>query len=122
MIPKDLKIFRVVAYAEAASWAGLLIGMYFKYLGGGNDAGVAIFGPIHGFLFMAYLVAVLISARLHGWPLKELLIGGFCSIPPFATLYFDRRVMRRWREQQAAVNAANVTAPPENRTDAPAPH
>ncbi|QSB07100.1 DUF3817 domain-containing protein [Natronoglycomyces albus] len=108
-MPLDLKIFRVVAIAEACSWAGLLIGMYFKYLGGGNDIGVAIFGPIHGALFMAYLLAVLVSARLHSWPLKELLIGGICSVPPFATLWFDHRVMKRFRAQRDA----DVPAPGE---------
>lgn len=106
MFPTDLKVFGVVAYAEAFSWAGLLIGMYFKYLGGGNDAGVALFGPIHGFLFVAYLVALLYSARKHQWPLKELFIGGICSVPPFATIFFDVRVVRRWRAAQSADSSA----------------
>ena len=40
--------FRVVAVFEAFTWAGLLVGMYFKYLGNGSELGVQIFGPLHG--------------------------------------------------------------------------
>lgn len=43
--------FRAVAIAEAVSWVGLLIGMFFKYVVVGDDIGVTIFGPIHGAIF-----------------------------------------------------------------------
>ncbi len=45
------QLFRIVATAEAVSWAGLLSGMYFKYLTDAGDLGVRIFGPIHGGIF-----------------------------------------------------------------------
>ena len=39
--------FRLVALAEAVSWVGLLVGMYFKYLGTPRtEIGVKVFG--HG--------------------------------------------------------------------------
>ena len=41
--------FRLIAFAEAVSWVGLLVGMYFKYLGAPQtELGVKIFGPVHG--------------------------------------------------------------------------
>ena len=41
--------FRLIAFAEAVSWVGLLVGMYFKYLGSPQtEVGVKIFGPVHG--------------------------------------------------------------------------
>ena len=41
--------FRLIAFAEAVSWAGLLVGMYFKYLGSPQtEIGVKVFGPVHG--------------------------------------------------------------------------
>ena len=53
-------LFLVIAAAEAVSWACLLGGMYFKYLAADpTEIGVKVFGPIHGFLFVAYLVACL---------------------------------------------------------------
>ncbi len=83
--------FRVVAIAEACSWAGLLIGMMFKYLVVGNEIGVQVFGPIHGGLFVAYVVVALVAARTFDWRLPTTLLALACSIPPFATLWFERR-------------------------------
>lgn len=49
--------FRTVALLEAVSWAGLLTGMFFKYVPDpGNEIGVKVFGWIHGIIFIAYLV------------------------------------------------------------------
>ena len=45
------RAFRLAAIAEACSWAGLLVGMFFKYVVVGDDIGVKIFGPVHGALF-----------------------------------------------------------------------
>ena len=74
-------VFRVVAIAEACSWAGLLIGMFFKYVVVFDDLGVKVFGPIHGALFVAYVVVTLVAL--------------VASIPPLATLWFERRAQRR---------------------------
>ena len=89
--PAVATAFRVVAVAEACSWAGLLVGMLFKYLIVGNEIGVQVFGPIHGALFVGYVVVTVLAARTFGWRLPTILLGLACSIPPFATLWFERR-------------------------------
>jgi integral membrane protein len=89
--PAVATAFRVVAVAEACSWAGLLVGMLFKYLIVGNEIGVQVFGPIHGALFVGYVVVTLLAARTFGWRLPSTLLGLACSIPPFATLWFEHR-------------------------------
>ncbi len=86
--------FRIAAIAEAFSWVGLLLGMFFKYVVVQNEIGVKIFGPIHGALFLAYLVTVLLAANSHGWTRKRLIYGLLASIPPLFTLWFERVVMR----------------------------
>src|SRR4051794_15629919 len=53
--------FRVVAFAEACSWLGLLVGMYIKYVPETTEAGVKIFGPIHGCVFLAFVVTSLLA-------------------------------------------------------------
>jgi integral membrane protein len=83
-------LFVTVAIAEAVSWAALLTGMFFKYVVVGNEIGVKIAGPVHGFLFMAYLVVTVVQARQAGWRWWVTLIALACSIPPFATLIFER--------------------------------
>ncbi|WP_214402925.1 DUF3817 domain-containing protein [Pseudonocardia lacus] len=88
------QVFRVVAVAEACSWTGLLIGMLFKYVVVGNEIGVNVFGPIHGALFVAYLVVAVWAARALRWPFSTLAVALLCSIPPLATLWFERRARR----------------------------
>ena len=61
------QLFRIVATAEAISWAGLLTGMYFKYLTDAGDLGVRIFGPIHGGIFVAYVLITFLVSRALGW-------------------------------------------------------
>lgn len=87
-------LFRVVAIAEACSWVGLLIGMLFKYVLTGDELGVQVFGPIHGALFVAYLVVAVFTARQQRWSLGTLALALACSIPPLATLWFERRMRR----------------------------
>ena len=56
---------RLIALAEAVSWVGLLIGMYFKYLGTPRtEIGVKVFGMAHGLIFIAFVVAGLLVDRV----------------------------------------------------------
>ncbi|WP_035306249.1 DUF3817 domain-containing protein [Actinokineospora inagensis] len=86
--------FRVVALAEAFSWVGLLIGMFVKYCTDFGDLGVRIFGSVHGAVFIAYLVVTLVTARQLRWSRYTTLWALFCSVPPLATLAFDRWSLR----------------------------
>lgn len=86
--------FRVIAFAEAVSWAGLLIAMFFKWVvaddpHAGAEGGVPIMGPIHGVMFVLYVVMSLQAWRTFGWSFKTLLVALACSIPPFATAVFE---------------------------------
>jgi len=89
------KLFRAVAIAEAVSWACLLVGMYFKRVAETTEVGVTIFGPIHGVIFLAYLVAVIYGRRAFGWSAGTFVVAGLASLPPFATLLFEAWADRR---------------------------
>jgi integral membrane protein len=82
-------LFRVVAIAEAVSWAGLLVGMYFKRVAEITEVGVVVFGPIHGVIVLAYLVAVFYGRRSFGWNARTALLATLASVPPFATVVFE---------------------------------
>lgn len=89
------KVFAVVAFIEAATWAGLLVGMYLKYVAGTTDFGVWLFGRLHGFAFLLYVaVTFMVGAKLR-WPMWALLVALLAAIPPLATLpvefWFRRR-------------------------------
>ena len=87
-------LFRAVAIAEACSWTGLLIGMLFKWVVRSTEIGVQVFGPIHGALFVAYVVITIWTARTYRWRLPTTLLALAASIPPLATLWFERRARR----------------------------
>jgi integral membrane protein len=97
-----VRLFLLVATAEAISWAGLLIGMYVKYFTDGGERGVQIFGPIHGGIFVAYVVLALLVARSQRWSMPVTLAALVCSIPPFATLLFEWWAARTGRLSLAA--------------------
>ena len=87
--------FRAVAVAEAVSWTGLLVGMLFKYVISDSAAGVQIFGPIHGVLFVVYVAVALATWTTLGWRMRVGLLALLASIPPFGTLVFERWATRR---------------------------
>lgn len=89
------RVFRVTAVAEACSWFGLLVGMLFKYVVVHDPVGVKVFGPIHGGLFVAYLVSLVWLARRERWSPVRLLVGAAAAVPPFTSVVFERWVARR---------------------------
>ncbi|TMR25011.1 DUF3817 domain-containing protein [Nonomuraea turkmeniaca] len=97
-----LRWFRVVAVAEACSWAGLLVGMFFKYVIATGELGVKVFGPIHGALFLLYAAGVILSAREAGWSRGAVVLGLACAVPPFTSVWFERRMAARTAARQLA--------------------
>jgi integral membrane protein len=89
------RVFRFTAIAEAVSWTGLLIGMYLKHVADATEAGVWLFGRLHGGLFIAYLLAAIWVARAERWSIGRTGVALLASIPPLATLAFERWVSRR---------------------------
>lgn len=97
-------IFRVVAILEAITWLALLIGMFFKWVLGHEEA-VAIPGMTHGIVFVAYILVTIATAFVFGWnrtivetPVPKVsyrlrlpvtIWALAASIPPFGTLFFE---------------------------------
>jgi integral membrane protein len=86
--------FRIVAIAEALSWIGLLAGMFVKYVPETSELGVKIFGPVHGGIFLAYVVVALVAGRVLRWSAGTTVLALAVSVPPFATVWFERRATR----------------------------
>jgi len=90
----SLKSMRCVALAEATSFLALLVATYVKY-SADAPAGVAILGPIHGALFVAYvLLAFNLRPRL-GWSTRTtagVLLG---AVVPFGGFVVDRWLASR---------------------------
>lgn len=78
-------VFIMVARFEALTWAGLLIGMVLKYRLETTDFGVWLFGRLHGFAFLAYLVVAVVAGSRLRWPWWATLVAVLAAIPPLVT-------------------------------------
>src|ERR1700712_2706066 len=73
----------------------VLIGMPLQYIGG-DDTVVAIVGPIHGFLFMIYLVLAFDLARRAKWSFTRMVLVMLSGTIPFLSFWTERKVSRDW--------------------------
>ncbi|MHA7133218.1 DUF3817 domain-containing protein [Oerskovia turbata] len=97
-----VRAFRAVAIAEAFSWAGLLVGMYVKWIAEASELGVKIFGPVHGGLVIAYVALALLVAVRQRWSILTVLFALAATLPPFLTVLFDRWAHRSGRYEERA--------------------
>lgn len=91
---------RWIALAEATSFIALLIAAVIKRTGD-NEIGVQILGPIHGLLFIAYVVNVFAIRADLGWDAKTtfwILVG---AVVPFGGYVLDWWMLRQ-RDSAAA--------------------
>ncbi|WP_370330922.1 DUF3817 domain-containing protein [Mycolicibacterium hippocampi] len=103
--------FRLIALAEAVSWVGLLIGMYFKYLGSPQtEVGVKVFGPVHGGVFVAFVVAALLVGFAHKWGIGTWLLALLGSIVPLGSVIFLIWADRTGRMEPSSATASMVPA------------
>jgi integral membrane protein len=82
--------FRLVALAEAISWLALIVATIVKYAA---DAplGVHVLGPIHGVLFLGYVVLALEVRRKLQWDARTLLLVLAESVVPGGGFLAARR-------------------------------
>ena len=79
----------MIAVAEAISWVGLLIGMYFKYVGTPRtEIGVKVFGMAHGLIFIGFVVAGLLVGIAFKWATGTWLLALLASIVPLCSVIF----------------------------------
>src|SRR3954465_11472087 len=96
--------FRLIAMAEAVSRAGLLIGMYFKYLGTPRtEVGVKVFGMVHGLVFIAFVVAGLLVGIAVRWTLGTWLLALLAGIGPMCSVIF-----LIWADRTGRMGAASA--------------
>ncbi|HYJ12451.1 MAG TPA: DUF3817 domain-containing protein [Thermomicrobiales bacterium] len=95
----SLRLLMIVTFAEAISWLGLLAGMVAKY-GFDNETGVSVMGPIHGFLFMLFVVLLLITQFQERWPISKTIVAFLESIPPFLGFWLGWRLLQELRAKE----------------------
>jgi integral membrane protein len=105
--PAVRRAFTIVAVVEALTWTGLLVGMFLKYVTETTEAGVWLFGRLHGAAFLVYCVTALVAARVLRWSWLVTLLALAASVPPLTTLLFEVVARRRGllRERSTAAVA-----------------
>lgn len=88
--------YRIIAWTVGVVLLVLvLVAMPIKYIGG-NDALVAIVGPIHGFLFIVYVVLTFDLGRRAKWPLGRMVLVMLAGTIPFLSFWAERKVSHSW--------------------------
>lgn len=86
--------FRITALAEATSFLALLVATYVKY-GYGQPIGVQILGPVHGLLFVGYVLLALRLAHRKAWRATTTGLVLLGAVLPFGGFAVDRWLVLR---------------------------
>jgi integral membrane protein len=98
---KSLERLRIIGNIEGISYLVLLgIAMPMKYMGNMPQA-VRIAGSVHGFLFVAYCIALVAVWRTRKWPYEKVAIAFILSIIPFGTFFLDKQIRK---EEKALIS------------------
>lgn len=93
--------YRIIAWIVGVVLLVLvLVGVPLKYIGG-NDSVVAVVGPVHGFLFMVYVVLTFDLARRAKWPFTRMILVMLAGTIPFLSFWAERKVSHTWAPQAA---------------------
>ncbi|AHZ83663.1 DUF3817 domain-containing protein [Bdellovibrio bacteriovorus] len=88
-----IQAFRILGWLEGASFLILLlIAMPMKYMAG-NPALVKSMGPIHGFLFIGYILMANFIASELNWSMKQRILSFAAAVLPAGTFWFERKYL-----------------------------
>ena len=83
----------------------VLAGVPLKHFGH-NASVVSVVGPLHGFLYIGYLICAFDLAYRRRWQLGWTLVMLLAGTIPFLTFIVERMVTRRIRDEAPATTAA----------------
>ena len=93
-ILSSMRRYRVMAWVVGVGLLVLvLVGMPLKYLAG-EPTVVAVVGPVHGFLYMGYLVLTADLAVRSRWPVGRAVLVALAGTIPFVSFVAERIVTR----------------------------
>jgi integral membrane protein len=93
-----IKNLRIVGIIEGISYLVLLfICMPLKYWAN-MPMPVKINGWLHGVLFVAYGILLILAWKQQKWTFKKFFAGGLASLIPFGTFWFDKKIVENKRD------------------------
>ena len=88
-------IYKFFATWEAITWGLLISALVSRALGDLIPHAVTIAGSIHGAMFLSYCVVAVLVGLNQRWALGRIAGAVALAIVPFATVPFDRRLLRQ---------------------------
>jgi integral membrane protein len=110
MSPKSL--YRFFAIGEAITWALLLSALVSRLVSESLAIAVTVAGTLHGAMFLSYCTTSVLVGVNQRWSPVRISSSVTLAIVPFATIPFDKYLMR-----QRALEGAWRTAPSEDPRD-----
>ena len=96
LFSSSLGWFRLVALAEGVSYLVLLfVAMPLKYFANKPEP-VKYIGWLHGFLFMAFGLLLIMVWSQYNWRFKKVLMAFVAALLPFGTFYLDRKIKEEY--------------------------
>lgn len=90
-----LRNYRIAAYVVGVGLVILVfLGVPLKYFAD-SDTLVAIVGPLHGFLYVAYLITVALLGLQRRWPIPRMLLVMIAGTIPLLSFVIERYVHKR---------------------------
>lgn len=103
--------YRVMAYLVGAMLILLVgLGVPLRYAAG-EPGVVAVVGPLHGFLYIVYLLAAFDLARRARFGLLQLAAMVLSGLVPTLAFFVERRITRRVEDELAATAPRGGSAP-----------
>jgi integral membrane protein len=103
-VESALKPFRILAYIVGTMLLVLLTCIVLRY-GFGIEQPSKIVSPIHGFLYMLYLVATMNLGMKARWSWQYIVGVMLAGTVPLLSFVFERKVTRRVEAELAAAPA-----------------
>ena len=88
-------IYKFFATGEAITWGLLISALVSRALGDLIPHAVTIAGSIHGAMFLSYCVVAVLVGINQRWAFGRIAGAVALAIVPFATVPFDRRLLRQ---------------------------
>jgi len=98
-------VYKFFATGEAITWGLLISALISRALGDLIPHAVTIAGSIHGAMFLSYCVVAVLVGLNQRWAFGKIAGAVGLAIVPFATIPFDRRLLKQrvlegmWRTQ-----------------------
>ncbi|MBW8482508.1 DUF3817 domain-containing protein [Actinomadura parmotrematis] len=106
-----IKRYRVMALVVGVMLLILVfVAMPVRYIGGDPTLS-GIVSPIHGFLYMVYLVCSYLLWTKARWGLKKMLVMVSAGLVPFLAFFIERKIVREATELARAQRGLPAKAP-----------